>query len=116
MNIEPISELKNYNTLLNGVKDGSPIYLTKNGKGLYAIMTISDANEYEKYQVNKEFKNNLKADVTNEDFFIKDIESLNKKLIERHVALVKDKKNKVDHEDMSMFLNRLRKKIESGKI
>lgn len=43
MNIQPISELKNYNTLLKQVKNNKPIYLTKNGKGAFAIYNMHDA-------------------------------------------------------------------------
>ena len=91
MVIEPISELKNYNTLLTAVEDGKPIYLTKNGKGLYAIMTLHDANDYEKYKINREFENDIKPDVKDMDFFVKDIDELNKKLIEGIESLKKDK-------------------------
>lgn len=112
MTIEPISELKNYNTLLAEVKDGSPIYLTKNGKGLYAIMTISDANDYERYQINKEFEKDIKPDVAKQDFFVKDIEALNKKLEKAMEAAEKE----TDWEDMSVFFDRLRKKIIDGTI
>ena len=47
-NIRPISELRNYTSLLESVVPGSPVYLTKNGHGAYAIVSISDQEEYEK--------------------------------------------------------------------
>ena len=43
INIQPISELRNYNSILDEVKEGQPVYLTKNGKGVYAIVDIKDA-------------------------------------------------------------------------
>lgn len=48
INIQPISELRNYNNLLEEVKEGQPVYLTKNGKGVYAIVDIKDIEEYQK--------------------------------------------------------------------
>ena len=47
VNIQPISELKNYNNLLEEVKEGQPVFLTKNGKGVYAIVDIKDIEEYQ---------------------------------------------------------------------
>ena len=44
-NIKPISELRNYTDVLNDVSLGSPVFLTKNGRGRYAILDIQD---YEK--------------------------------------------------------------------
>lgn len=47
-NIKPISDLRNYNTVLQDVAVGSPVYLTKNGRGRYAIVDIAEQEEYEK--------------------------------------------------------------------
>lgn len=47
-NIKPISDLRNYSSVLNDVAVGSPVYLTKNGRGCYAIVDIKDQEEYEK--------------------------------------------------------------------
>lgn len=47
-NILPISELRNYSSVLDSVAVGSPVYLTKNGRGCYAIVDIADQEEYEK--------------------------------------------------------------------
>ena len=44
-NILPISDLKNYSEVLCQCDGGSPVYLTKNGRGKYVVQTIS---EYEK--------------------------------------------------------------------
>lgn len=82
MTIEPVSELKNYNNILEEVKDGSPVYLTKNGKGLYAILTIDDVD---RYKDNEQFSNDIKPDVSDMDFFIKDIKSLEKELEESEI-------------------------------
>jgi prevent-host-death family protein len=41
-NIKPVSDLRNYNTVLNECVNGEPVYLTKNGRGRYVIMSIDD--------------------------------------------------------------------------
>ncbi|NLJ25507.1 MAG: type II toxin-antitoxin system prevent-host-death family antitoxin [Firmicutes bacterium] len=46
-NIRPISDLRNYSDVLRDVDVGAPVFLTKNGRGRYAIM---DIQEYEKTQ------------------------------------------------------------------
>lgn len=44
-NIMPISDLRNYSDVLHSVTPDSPVFLTKNGRGRYAIL---DIDEYEK--------------------------------------------------------------------
>jgi len=44
-NIKPVSDLRNYNEVLKDINYGEPVYLTKNGRGVYAIV---DIEEYEK--------------------------------------------------------------------
>ena len=44
-NIKPISDLRNYSEVLRDVTIDSPVFLTKNGRGRYAIMDIQD-NEH----------------------------------------------------------------------
>ncbi len=44
-NIKPVSDLRNYNTVLNEVSYGNPVYLTKNGRGDYAIVTMRELDE-----------------------------------------------------------------------
>lgn len=46
-NIKPVSDLRNYNEVLRGISVGEPVFLTKNGRGKYAIV---DIEEYEKMQ------------------------------------------------------------------
>lgn len=46
-NIKPISDLRNYTAVLESVTVGSPVYLTKNGRGCFTIM---DMEEQEKQQ------------------------------------------------------------------
>ena len=47
-NIVPISDLRNYSSILESVAVGSPVFLTKNCRGCYAIVDISEQEEYEK--------------------------------------------------------------------
>ena len=44
-NIKPVSDLRNYNEALKDIAVGEPVFLTKNGRGRYAIV---DIEEYEK--------------------------------------------------------------------
>lgn len=44
-NILPVSELKNYGEVLSHCDGGSPVYLTKNGRGRYVVQSMDD---YEK--------------------------------------------------------------------
>lgn len=46
-NIKPISDLRNYSEVLHDVDVDAPVFLTKNGRGRYAILDIRD---YEKTQ------------------------------------------------------------------
>jgi prevent-host-death family protein len=49
-NIKPISDLRNYSDVLRDVDEGSPVFLTKNGRGRYAIVDIRD---YEREQATR---------------------------------------------------------------
>lgn len=40
--ISPISELRNYGTVLDKVSTGTPVYLTRNGHGAYSIRSMED--------------------------------------------------------------------------
>ncbi|MDQ2087954.1 type II toxin-antitoxin system prevent-host-death family antitoxin [Herbivorax sp. ANBcel31] len=44
-NIRPVSDLRNYNEVLKEIAVDEPVFLTKNGRGCYAII---DMAEYEK--------------------------------------------------------------------
>ena len=46
-NIKPVSDLRNYNEVLRDIAVGEPVFLTKNGRGRYAII---DMEEYEMTQ------------------------------------------------------------------
>jgi PHD/YefM family antitoxin component YafN of YafNO toxin-antitoxin module len=47
-NIMPISELRNYTKVVNNVKYGSRVYLTKNGHGQIAMINMKELDEMEK--------------------------------------------------------------------
>jgi prevent-host-death family protein len=44
-NIKPISDLRNYTEVLKEVIEGSPVYLTRNGRGEFVIL---DMEEYDR--------------------------------------------------------------------
>ena len=46
-NIKPVSDLRNYTEVLRDISVGEPVFLTKNGRGRFAIL---DIEEYEKLQ------------------------------------------------------------------
>ena len=46
-NIKPVSDLRNYNEVLRDVAIKEPVFLTKNGRGRYALVDMLD---YERMQ------------------------------------------------------------------
>lgn len=55
-NIKPVSDLRNYNEVLRDISIGQPVFLTKNGRGRYAIL---DMDEYESIQAKLRLMNEL---------------------------------------------------------
>lgn len=55
-NIKPVSDLRNYSEVLHDVSVGAPVFLTKNGRGRYAILDMED---YEKTQATLRLMNEL---------------------------------------------------------
>ena len=49
-NIKPVSDLRNYNAVLKDCVKGSPVYLTKNGRGKFVLIDIED---YEREKAEK---------------------------------------------------------------
>lgn len=41
-NIKPISDLRNYTEVLKEVRENQPVYLTRNGRGAYAIVDMGE--------------------------------------------------------------------------
>lgn len=62
VNIKPISDLNQYNDVLKDVKVGSPVYLTKNGRGKYVIFDIDDPTivDFEKIAFSNDLIEELK--------------------------------------------------------
>lgn len=44
-NIKPVSDLRNYTEVLKEVGMGNPVYLTRNGRGEFAIVRMEDLDE-----------------------------------------------------------------------
>lgn len=55
-NIKPISDLRNYNEVLRDISIGEPVFLTKNGRGKFAII---DINEYDKLKASLKLMSQL---------------------------------------------------------
>ena len=55
-NIKPISDLRNYNDVLRDVSAGAPVFLTKHGRGRYAII---DMRDYEKMRATLQLMSEL---------------------------------------------------------
>ena len=46
--IKPISDLRNYTEVLKDVDKNNRVYLTRNGHGAYAILTMEEADELDR--------------------------------------------------------------------
>ena len=44
--ISPVSDLRNYGTVLDKVSEGAPVYLTRNGYGVYSIRSMEDEERF----------------------------------------------------------------------
>ena len=49
-NIKPISDLRNYTDVLKQVDVSKRVYLTRNGHGEYAILTMKEIDELDRYR------------------------------------------------------------------
>lgn len=49
-NILPVSDLRNYNEVLKNCQVGEPVFLTKNGRGRFVVLSIED---YERERAEK---------------------------------------------------------------
>lgn len=58
-NIRPVSDLRNYASVLMEVHEDEPVYLTKNGRGAYVIIDIADQEKYEKAKAALKFMSEL---------------------------------------------------------
>ena len=57
--IKPISDLRSYGEVLREVSIGSPVFLTKNGHGRYAVLDIEEYKEYERMLAWRNLKSEL---------------------------------------------------------
>lgn len=57
--IKPVSDLRNYGEVLREVAVGQPVFLTKNGRGRYAVLDMEDYAEYEKMKAMKRLLSEL---------------------------------------------------------
>ncbi len=46
--IAPVSDLRNYGSVLEKVAVGTPVYLTRNGHGAYSIRDMKDEENFQK--------------------------------------------------------------------
>ena len=57
--IKPVSDLRNYGEVLREVAVGQPVFLTKNGRGRYAVLDMEDYAEYERMKAMKHLLSEL---------------------------------------------------------
>ena len=80
-NIKPVSDLRNYYDVLSEVHEDAPVYLTKNGRGAYAIVTMEEYEQYEKlkasmelfYEIKKALDTDEREGVLTEEEFLKTV-------------------------------------------
>lgn len=51
--IMPISDLRNYTEVLKEVDNNNRVYLTRNGRGAYTIMTVAEADELDRIRAGR---------------------------------------------------------------
>lgn len=60
-NIKPISDLRNYTEVLKEVDNGNRVYLTRNGHGEYAIVSMAEIDELDRCKAAQALLSNLQA-------------------------------------------------------
>ena len=73
--IAPISDLRNYGTVLDQVEPGVPVYLTRNGHDAYCIRTMEDEEFFLKAEAMIQLLSELNAGIRSgdeEDWFTAD--------------------------------------------
>ena len=58
-NIKPISDLRNYTAVINEVRYGNRVYLTRNGHGQCAIIDMKELDELDKQKALYQLMNKL---------------------------------------------------------
>ena len=59
-NIKPISDLRNYTDILKQVDVSKRVYLTRNGRGEYGILTMDEIDELDRYRAAYQLISKLK--------------------------------------------------------
>ena len=65
--IAPISDLRNYGTVLDQVEPGVPVYLTRNGHDAYCIRTMEDEEFFLKAEAMIQLLSELNAGIRSGD-------------------------------------------------
>ena len=60
-NIKPISDLRNYTDILKEVDTSRRVYLTRNGHGEYAILTMDEIDELDRFRAAHALLSDLRA-------------------------------------------------------
>ena len=60
-NIRPISDLRNYTEVLKEVDQSKRVYLTRNGHGVYGILTMQEIDELDRYRAAQMLNAQLRA-------------------------------------------------------
>ena len=59
-NIKPVSDLRNYYDVLSEVRENEPVYLTKNGRGAYVIISMEEYEQFERFRASVELYGEIK--------------------------------------------------------
>lgn len=68
--IAPVSELRNYGSVLEKVSVGSPVYLTRNGHGAYSIRDMKDEENFQKAEAMIQLMCELNAGIRSAEAWI----------------------------------------------
>ena len=66
-NIKPVSDLRNYYDVLSEVHENAPVYLTKNGRGAYAIVTMDEYEQFERFKALCELRRELEKTIERDE-------------------------------------------------
>ncbi len=65
--IAPISDLRNYRTVLDKVEKDKPVYLTRNGRGAYSIRDMQDEENFQKAEAMIRLLSEINAGIRSAD-------------------------------------------------
>lgn len=84
--IAPVSDLRNYGSVLEKVRTGSPVYLTRNGHDAYSIRDMKDEENFQKAEAMIQLMCELNAGIrsASEEGWISEDEFLNHFRNKRH--------------------------------